>query len=77
MENFIDFSGILTKHVDLRTLDESALQDRLEQLRALIAQLDESEPDDMESEEYEDWGDLHEELEDLLDDVLDQLESRK
>ena len=31
----------------------------------------------VESEEYEEWGDLHEELEDLLDDVIDQLESRK
>jgi hypothetical protein len=29
----------------------------------------------MESEEYEAWGDRHEELEDLVDDVLDRLEA--
>ena len=77
MEIFIDFNSFLTRTPDLRAMDEAALQDRLEQLRALIDQLDENEPDDMESEEYEEWGDLHEELEDLLDDVIDQLESRK
>ena len=28
----------------------------------------------MESEEYEAWGEAHEELEDLVDDILDRLE---
>ena len=28
----------------------------------------------MESEAYEDWGQRHEDLEDLVDDVLDRLE---
>jgi hypothetical protein len=28
----------------------------------------------MNSEAYEEWGDLHEELEDLVDDILDRLE---
>ena len=77
MDNFLDFNSFLTRIPDLRAMDKDALQDRLEQLRALIAQLDENEPEDMESEEYEDWGELHEELEDLLDDVIDQLEARK
>ena len=43
-------------------------------LEEKIAQLDAREPEDMESEEYEAWADEHEELEDLLDDILDQLD---
>ena len=46
----------------------------LETLRARIAELDETEPEDMESEEYDAWGDAHEELEDLVDEVLDLLD---
>lgn len=40
-----------------------------------IHQLDLKEPRNMESEAYEDWADRHEELEDLLDDILDRLET--
>ena len=43
-------------------------------LMAQIAELDAREPADMESEAYEAWADEHEELEDLLDDILDQLD---
>ena len=46
----------------------------LKTLRRQIAELDEAEPADMESEAYEDWGQRHEDLEDLVDDVLDRLE---
>lgn len=53
----------------------------LEQLKAyqqeLIQQieaLDEREPADMDSEAYESWGDAHEMLEDLLDDIQDRLD---
>ena len=38
------------------------------------ADLDEREPGDMESEEYEAWGDRHEELEDLADELMERLE---
>jgi hypothetical protein len=55
-------------------MDEAALRALLEDLREQIAQLDEAEPADMESEEYEVWGEAHEELEDLLDEVMDRLE---
>ncbi len=43
-------------------------------LEAQIADLDAREPADEESEEYEAWADRHEDLEDLLDEVLDQAE---
>ena len=36
--------------------------------------MDEREPADMNSEEYETWGDRHEELEDLADEIIDRLE---
>lgn len=56
-------------------MDRPALLDQLSALRAQIAQLDEQEPEDMESEAYELWGDQHEALEDLADAVLEQLDA--
>ena len=53
-----------------------------EQLRAYqaalqkqIAELDAKEPRNMNSEAYEAWAEEHEELEDLLDEILDLLEA--
>ena len=43
-------------------------------LEARIAELDAREPADMESEAYEAWADEHEDLEDLLDEILDLLD---
>ena len=40
----------------------------------LLDRLDREEPEDMESEDYEDWARRHEALEDLADDILDLLE---
>ena len=59
--------------------DPSAMgREELIDLRAAvagwIARLDQEEPEDMDSEEYEAWGDRHEALEDLADDILDRLE---
>ena len=55
-------------------MDREELKELLARLREQIAQLDEREPRNMESEEYEAWGEAHEELEDLVDDILDRLE---
>ena len=46
----------------------------LAQVRDELARLDEKEPQDMDSEEYEVWGDKHEELEDLADEIWDRLD---
>jgi len=70
MGKLMDFNAL----PDPEQMNREELTDYLEQLQALIAQLDAEEPADMESEAYEDWGDRHEELEDLVDDVLDRLE---
>lgn len=54
--------------------ERQALQSELDEVRRQIAELDLEEPEDMDSEEYEAWGDRHEELEDRADDLLDRLE---
>lgn len=50
------------------------LQAQKAALLAQIAQLDAREPEDMDSELYEAWAEEHEELEDLLDEILDLMD---
>ena len=59
---------------DLGKMDRRALEEYLERLRALISELDAREPRHMNSEAYEQWGEEHEALEDLVDEVLDRLD---
>ena len=59
---------------DTETMDRGELKACLQEVRERIADLDEREPGDMESEEYEAWGDRHEELEDLADELMERLE---
>ena len=59
---------------DLGKMDRRALEEYLERLRALISELDAREPRNMISEAYEQWGEEHEALEDLVDEVLDRLD---
>ena len=59
---------------DLEGMGREQLLDRLERARAALERLDREEPEDMESEGYEDWARRHEALEDLADDILDLLE---
>lgn len=47
---------------------------RLNELRAELDELDSQEPEDMGSEEYDQWGDLHEDLENQIDEILDILD---
>ena len=68
------FAAFLTRRPDLASMGRGELEDYLDTVRGWIARLDEEEPEDMESEEYEDWGDRHEALEDLADDIVDCLE---
>lgn len=71
MAEFLEFDGFAP---DIEAMDRGELQDYLQEVRERIADLDEREPADMESEEYEAWGDRHEELEDLADEIMDRLE---
>ena len=59
---------------DVEDMDLHQLQALKAQLMEKIAELDAREPKNVESEDYDAWADAHEELEDLLDDVLDRLE---
>ena len=47
----------------------------LEQVRTQLRQMDEEEPEDMESEAYQIWGEAHEELEDQADELLERLDA--
>ncbi|MGM9538197.1 MAG: hypothetical protein ACI3VN_07695 [Candidatus Onthomonas sp.] len=62
------------EEVDLSALTREQLLERLALLREQIAQLNAAEPRNQNSEAYEAWGDRHELLEDLADDVLDRLD---
>ena len=59
---------------DTETMDREELKACLQAVRERIADLDEREPVDMNSEEYEAWGECHEELEDLADEIVERLE---
>ena len=74
MAKVIDFNQFRKEEPDISIMDRGSLLAYLEELRARIETLDAAEPKNMNSEAYEEWGDLHEELEDLVDDVLDRLE---
>ncbi len=73
MRDVIDFSRY-AQEPDLDRMNQEELLDYLEAVHGQIDRLDEQEPEDMDSEEYEDWGDRHEELEDLADDIQDRLD---
>lgn len=65
---------ILRFEDDFASLNREELRARLEAVRLRIAELDAQEPEDMGSEEYEIWGDRHEELEDMADELMELLE---
>lgn len=59
---------------DMDAMNRRALEKYLCQLRRRLAGLDEQEPEDIMDEAYEQWGERHEELEDLVDEVLERLD---
>lgn len=73
MAEIIDFSEY-QEEPELESMSRQDLEEYLRQVRERIAQLDEEEPADMNSEAYETWGDAHEDLEDLADEIVDRLE---
>lgn len=58
----------------LDQMDETALRSLLRAVEERLSNLDAEEPEDMDSEAYEEWADRHEELEDLADELMDRLE---
>ena len=74
MGDIIQFPPLPQEEPDIYEMDADALKEYLAQLRAQIDRLDEDEPEDMESEAYEAWGEQHELLEDMVDEVLELLD---
>ena len=60
--------------MELEEMTLEQLYDVREQVLADIADLDERMPFDEGSEAFESWAEEHEELEDLLDDVVERIE---
>lgn len=73
MADRLEFSRY-TEEPDLDGMGPAALREALAAVRAQIEALDMEEPEDMESEAYEDWGDRHEVLEDLAEELRDRLD---
>lgn len=62
------------EYPDLDSMTAEQLRACQKETQKQIEALDAQEPADMESEAYEIWGDAHEMLEDILDDIQDRLE---
>jgi len=59
---------------DLDTMGLEELKRYYRELEAVIERLDAAEPKNENSEAYDDWAQEHEDLEDLMDEVLDRIE---
>lgn len=62
---------------NLDGMGRTELLDCLREVRERLDQLNQWEPEDMDSEDFQAWGGRHEALEDLADeiqDILDELE---
>lgn len=60
---------------DFDEVDAQTLHEYKEKVETMIAQLDACEPKNQNSDAYDDWADKHEDLEDVLDEILDCLEA--
>ena len=65
------------EYPDLDSMNLEQLQACREETKQQLEALDAQEPADTESEAYEFWGDAHEMLEDLLDDIQDRLDEQQ
>lgn len=59
----------------LDTMDPEELRAYLSDIRQELEAMDEDEPEDETSEEFVDWAEEHEALEDLVDEIIDRLEA--
>lgn len=60
---------------DPKTMEPEELRAYLEDVRCELEAMDEEEPEDETSEEFVDWAERHEELEDLADEIVELLEA--
>lgn len=64
----------LTDMPDVEDMEPDTLKQWRDRIAAAIRQLDGAEPKNEASEEYDQWAQDHEDLEDILDEILDRLE---
>ena len=55
-------------------LSREELEEYRTELEGRLCDMDDSEPEDMDGEEFERWADAHESLEDLLSEVEDRID---
>lgn len=60
---------------DPDTMDPEELRAYLSDIRQELEAMDEDEPEDETNEEFVDWAEEHEALEDLVDEIVDRLEA--
>lgn len=56
-------------NTETEDMDRETLIAHRQRLHALLAELNALEPDDTEGEAYEEWAELHEDMEDLIDEI--------
>ena len=59
---------------ELDSLSLEELEEYRSELEARLCDMDDGEPEDMAGEEFEQWADAHESLEDLLSEVEDRID---
>ena len=59
---------------ELDSLSLEELEEYRAELEARLRDMDDGEPEDMAGEEFEQWADAHESLEDLLSEVEDRID---
>lgn len=77
MAEIIDLNPYFEDEPDIQAMNAKQLHVYLKALKERIAEMDEREPKNMESEEYEDWAEAHEELEDEADEILERMDELK
>ena len=65
---------ILEQVPDIDGMDLDEITGYRQDLEEALARLDAVEPKNENSEAYDDWAEEHEDLEDLIDEVLDRIE---
>ena len=60
---------------DPEGMEPAELRAYLDDIRCQLEIMDEDEPEDETSEEFVDWVEAHEELEDLADEIIERLEA--
>lgn len=68
------FDDFLDSLPEVEELDAEELAELRGKIEDLIAELDAEEPKNENSEAYDLWAEKHEDLEDILDEILDRLD---